>query len=418
MIINRPLTIQEQHHSQKCWRDYIALNATALILSGENVLILLAVGLRIPDALIATIGALTYLSYLVLPIGFRTAAYWGVGKSVKNQCILTSFLCLLIALAGVLPTGAQKLFYISLIGLYLCRSASAAMHFPLLKNITDAETLPKIQANNQIAGAVCSLATNLLVAFLLAHWSGNLVLALLLTAGAIISYLAGLRAAKVIEPNTLKQFAARPVLPQILLALRNQLLRKQLLAGCILNLSLAMMVPINVLAAKRGLNLPNGKIILLATLQTLSAIGGSWCCRLITERYGPRQAILLSFPLIWLLALCWWLIPADTKSFLPLMLPFVTAGLMTVFYTTSLGSYFMLSIPNRLQIGGTFLVYVVTGGFIGALGMILNPLFFKLASCHSWETPITVFRIYFTLCALLQAGGIFALISLPVAKKN
>lgn len=91
---------------------------------------------------------------------------------------------------------------------------------------------------------------------------------------------------------------------------------------------------------------------------------------------------------------------------------------MSVFNSTSLNCYFVESVPNRLQIGGTFLVFVVTGGVTGVLGMMLNPVLLRLANCFTLSNPLMEFRLFYGFCVLLFAGGIFPLLALPEIRKH
>lgn len=420
MILDGELSEEKQHSSQMTYRNFLAAGAAAGACSGEAMLILMAIRLGLPDSLVSCIGALGYLSYLVIPFGFLTAAKYGVGGSIRKQVFATSFLCGGITLSGFLPHGAAALilFAACLVLLYFFRSASTSMLFSLQKSISTEQTLPAMLARNSIAGSAVGLMGSLCLAFLLSVAPGERTLPLIFAGGAVFAWLSAGIIGKIDEPRKLKRFAARPILPQVRLAWADKLMRKQLVVGCLLNLAQVMMLPVNLLAVRRGFGFGDAYSLLLASIQVVTAIAASWLTRHLVLRYGPRNLMLWAYPLIWVLAFYWVFVP-ERPSLLLAAVPFVTAGFMSVSFGTNLANYFMISIPGRLQLGGSFLVFVVTGGLMGALGMLLNSLIFHFVqTAPAGGGTLAPFRLFYGLCGLLFSIWIFVPALLPVKYKE
>jgi hypothetical protein len=84
-------------------------------------------------------------------------------------------------------------------------------------------------------------------------------------------------------------------------------------------------------------------------------------------------------------------------------------------FGTSLENYFLISVPTALQPGGTFLVFVITGGVAGTLGIFINSIIFKIAGAMNIPSgSMELYRFYFTIAGILFAAGIIAPWSLPV----
>ena len=84
-------------------------------------------------------------------------------------------------------------------------------------------------------------------------------------------------------------------------------------------------------------------------------------------------------------------------------------------FGTSLENYFLISVPDALQPGGTFLVFVITGGVAGSLGILINSAIFKIAgSLNIPSGSMELYSFYFTVAGILFAAGIIAPWSLPV----
>ena len=156
--------------------------------------------------------------------------------------------------------------------------------------------------------------------------------------------------------------------------------------------------------------------LLLSMCQLFSAIVCSVLFRYFSTYLGPRRLISYAYPLMWMLCLYWILLPADS-SFIWMFPPFIIAGSMTVFYSTTLGNYFLITIPVQLQIGGTFLVFVITGGIVGVIATCLNPTLLAIAG-HFASSALPMYKFYFTIALFLLIPGIFSTFILPATAKS
>ena len=191
------------------------------------------------------------------------------------------------------------------------------------------------------------------------------------------------------------------------------LMRHQIYVGSLSNIFLAAVVPMNILAVKRGLGTSDSMVILLTALQAVAAVGGSAIVKQITARFGPRKMMIIAYPLVWLLVACWIFMPLNAHPVL-MAVPFVIGGLAMMGMGTPLESYFLITVPENLQLVGTFLVFVVTGGLAGAAGIGMNWSVFKLAEyVISSSDSMSVFRFYYEVMAAIFALGILAPWSLP-----
>ena len=89
-------------------------------------------------------------------------------------------------------------------------------------------------------------------------------------------------------------------------------------------------------------------------------------------------------------------------------------------FGTSLENYFLLTVPKSLQIGGTFLVFVVTGGITGAVGMLMNWGLFKFGYLYlpDGAAGMSIYRFYYLAVGIIFALGILLPYSLPGKKSQ
>ncbi|MBE6368080.1 MAG: MFS transporter [Lentisphaerae bacterium] len=412
MIVERLLNASERRSSQNRLCFYWCFTALGMACCGDAVLPLLAMELGISDAVTSMLGAMNYGCFLLLPLGFWAGGRYGAGRSMYIECAVMALAALLLAGSGAL--ASHWLFFGGLAVYLVSRAANFAMRFSLQQNIAvDAET-PAMLARNYIGMHSCSLIGFLLVSLVLYLFKGGNTMPLVLAAGGVFFFLAGKAIGGVFESESVRRQAAAPVRDQVKKAWQEPLIRQQIYVGCLLNLMLAAVVPVNILSARRGAGADASLVVMLTAVQALAAVSGCVLVRKVTQKFGPRTMMLTGYPLLWMLCLCWIFMP-EQPGWWYLLIPFVLSGILLMAFGTSLENYFLLSVRPDLQIGGTFLVFVVTGGVTGAVGMLMNWLIFKLSAfvLPPDAGSMDVYHFYYSVIGTVFAAGILLPWSLP-----
>jgi MFS family permease len=417
MIVNRQLTEAERDKAAAIYCRYCGSNAATGVLAGLTMQVLVAVSLGMSTAWVSVIGTLNYLSYILLPLGFSFSGKLGVGRNMRLFALVIAVMCFAVALSPLLPKHGVVVFFIAVVIIHCCGSFRDSMVFPLQKNITTDGTILSLLFRAQLFAAVVSLTLSPLLAWGLSRWDNSIALPLLFCAGGGFHLISGQLISRIPEPSILKELAARPVLPQVRKAWGEPLMRKQLLTGTVLNLSLMTMVSVSVVAAKKGCGMDNAQTMALSTIQIVSTIAASYIFKFFTERFGPRKMMIAAYPLLWVLSLYWCLVPSDGCGIGAVVLPFVLGGLLTVILPTALNNYFAITIPNSIQVGGTFLVFTINGGLTSLLGILVNALIFNMTKHCSASDAMLPFRIFYLITGLLFIPGILSVTRLPAKNK-
>ena len=268
-------------------------------------------------------------------------------------------------------------------------------------------------ARNQVAGMVTGMGSTLLITWLLDKYKDNqfFLLPVLFCMAFALYCLCGLNICRVVEPAALKRMTNHKILKQALITWRIPHIRHQIYVGSAMNLWIAMIPSINIIAMKKCFGFSDSNIMLFGFVQTISVIVASALYKNITLRFGPAKVLVGICPLIWVLSLYWIFIPGEISLWAALP-PFILTGAISSTISTGLGNYFSNTVSNVYQVGGTFWVFVITGGLVGLVGMIMNPILLKSIEFVTKSDGIAMYRGFFIITAILFAGLIFAPISL------
>lgn len=401
-----PEEYDPQRRNRKVYLAFAAYGAASFAICGESLLVLIAIHFGFGDTFCSVLGAFLYLSYLVLPAGYYFAAGIGVARSIAFQTMITvlgsclMFLAVLVfpqsgRTAGILLTAGTVLFFFA-------KSSGSAMLLPLQANISDDRNRPRMLGKIAACSNIAALLTTLAIALILHLFESSWSYPVLLGGGSLLGMLSALSILKIREPPVLRKIAGYPVLQQILLGWREPIIRKQLALGCYLNLSLIMLIPVEMLMVKQGMGLTDAQVTTLWAVKVTASIAAAPVWSFLTQRFGSSKVCAGAILLIPLLCLFWGLTPLPQLENL-VFLPFLTSGVMIVFYSNSLLDFFMKSVKSYKQQGGALLVMVITGGVAGLLGIGLNALLFEILEkfLAIQENTQEFYRSYFLIAAVL-----------------
>ena len=140
MILKHPLSPEEKKTSQINYNLFSAVNGASYMCLGETVIILFAVKLHAPNILIAVIGAMMYLGFLLLPLGVIRTGQVGAARSQADFWVCRNIAALLVAASAFLvlvyPTLAMAVLLLGSFLFYGFRAAGVVMSQPLIGDIT------------------------------------------------------------------------------------------------------------------------------------------------------------------------------------------------------------------------------------------------------------------------------------------
>ncbi|MDD7752298.1 MAG: MFS transporter [bacterium] len=418
MIYDRPLTDEQRRVSQLNYNLFNIVNGASYMCLGETVIILFAVKLHAPNVIVAVIGSMLFLGFLLLPLGVVRTAQVGAARSQADFWVCRNVAALLIAVSALIQPLSQYLAWgLLLLGSFLFygfRAAGVVMSQPLIGDITNNMDRARLIARSTGLFYVSGLVAMVTISLILGHYDSLWVLVGIIVAGACCGVTASTFVRKIDETSAIRRSAQAPLFPQLKTAFFDSTLRRQICAGFMVNLAIIMMAPIAILTMKRGYGVSDTQAILFSIVQFASSIAATQISGKITEKIGPRKVAIYSYMLIFPICLFWLFAPAAVSSVWMwglFALPFILIGAMMVSAQNAMVHYFLMAVPKERQVASSMFISVVTGAAAGVTGMFVAGGLLKLAE-RFLGSGLPMYRAYFVAAGVLFLAGLTQVVRL------
>jgi hypothetical protein len=237
-------------------------------------------------------------------------------------------------------------------------------------------------------------------------------LGFLMIFGGILHLFAGTAYYTMGDIPQIREDARRFAIGNLREAIKDKAIRGLLVSGTIMDLFLCMAPPMCILAARNGAGCTPSELMILNTVTVCSAISATWFYKYLTLHFGTRRCMIWTAPLLVIQSLFWWFVPEGAPWFC-FIFPFIIMGASSIFISTSQANYFTVTAPPHLVVPGTILIYLTNGALAGILGMILNPLLHNIIWAMPETSPMTHYRIFLSVGAVIFLIGFPAILLLP-----
>lgn len=413
MLLHRQLNDSEMCLSRRNYIIYNIINGFSYMCLGETVILLFAVNLGCSDTVIAILGSMIFWGFLMLPLGKLMTAHCGAAASQANFWVLRNLAALIVA--GAAPAAlyisqltAAILLIIGSFLFYGFRAAGVVMSQPLV-----GEICPKEQQGSFIFKSWCGfyssgLVALILISLLLRYNSSTWMLFSVVITGTMAGLISSDFVRRIKESGEIMESARQSLKTAVKNALVNKDVVRQMIAGMCCNTVAIMLIPISMLALKRGYGISDSSALICSLVQYLSSIFICMHLGKMADRYGSIKIILVNYYILYLIPAFWLLVP-DKCYWFVVWFPFLLAPCGLVACPVGLQQYFLRTVPKEQQIAASMVISVATGVASGILGSTLSALFLKTAHLlNDSGEVLTGYRIYFAgVLLLLPLLGIF-----------
>ncbi|MBO4345177.1 MAG: MFS transporter [Victivallales bacterium] len=421
MIIKGEFTDALRRQSHRYFYLYSFLNGISYMCLGETVVMLLAVQLDCPDYIVAAIGAMIYVSYILLPLGKLVASHIGAAPSQAFFWVLRNCAALFVASSalwnhyGHHGTAVAVLLAGTFV-FYSCRAAGCVMIVPLIGNITTKETRESfigLQAMLFYASELVALVGIFL--YLNSH-TGIWPIAALICTGAVFGFTSAYFIKNIHETDELKKTARDSFFRSIKENLRNHDIRQLLVVHTAVNMAISMVCPVVVLTLKRGYGLSDKDTLLYTVMQMVGSILFAKLAGNLAKKIGNRRAFILSYAQGILLCIYWIVCPSKAL-FLFIAPAFLVIGSFKVTTENTYIGYFLTKVSPKRQVNASIMISTVAGYCGGIIATFISGLILdKLLAYFSFSDPLLKYKCYFAIAAVIVAPCIWPLLRLSKDK--
>ncbi|MBR5078812.1 MAG: MFS transporter [Victivallales bacterium] len=401
MIFEFPLTAEQRQTSQLNYCRYCMINGASYMCLGETVVVLFATKLEASNTVIAVIGAMLFLGYLMLPLGVLRTRQVGAAQTQADFWVCRNCAAVMVASSALIALYSKHLavgwLLLNCFLFYGCRAAGLVMAQPLIGDITTNDDRAKLLGDSNARfyiAAVCSLVT---VSVILHYNDSISVLSCIIVAGAFLGVTSSVFIRKIHETSSLRESARQPQLPLLHVAIHDSCIRKQIWAGIAINLGSIMLASLSVATLKRGYHVSDTHAIIFSTVQFAAAIIGSKLTAPIAKRFGAKLLFIFSFLLVFPVCLFWLAMPSSfAMPWLKVLLfiPFFLIGAYSALSNSAIVYYFLQTVPKDHQVIGTMFIHVTTGVTASLIGMLASGAIIR--SCeYFFGDGIAMFKSYF-----------------------
>lgn len=416
MILGRQLTAAERRRSQNLYCAFNFVNGMSYMCLGEGVLVLFAAQLGAPNAVVSLLGAMLYVGYAMLPLGVLRTAQRGAAVCQADFWVARNAAALLTASAaavwGVSPHVSWAMLIAGAFIFYGCRAAGSVLFTPLLGDVSTEEEAAGVIGRTTGFFNVSAVVAIAAVTAVTHFWNGRVALAAIIVTGAVLGTGASFFVRGMKETGAIRDAARGPLLRGMREALRRRSLRRLSLDWFLLNLAIIMLLPMSMLALKRGCGFGDSKAMLCACAEFAAGILASFACGPLCRAFGSRSVLAVSALGLAAVPVAWLFFPATGPSALVcgIALFFWLGGLYYAIYNAT-GAAFLEACPDkRDQVAGSVAVNLISGAGAGVVGSGLGAWLVTKSAQWAASLPGSIldgeigpFRLYFLLTLPLLA---------------
>ena len=411
MILGRPLDSAERRFSQRNFLRFSFVNGASYMCLGENILVLFAAQLGCPNAVAALLGAVVYVGFLMLPLGVKVTARRGAAGSQADFWTVRNVAALFAACAWFAArhsvSAASAILVAGAFVFHSCRWAGAVLQTPLIGDISAADEAPTVIGRQQALFNASAVATLAIVTLCTTVWHGPGAFAAIIAVGACFGFASAGFLRGVRESGALRDAARAPLWHGIAAAARVPVLRRFALVRFLEFLLNMTLLPIAVLALKRGCGYSVAQTLACTAVQYVAGSALSVASGPLCRRFGSwRVIVAVALGYLAAPALLAAMLPSS-PSILPGLAIFFWLGAVYFVMSNALWSFFLEACPEKsAQVPASAAIFFASGVGAGLLGSALST--WLVTATESWASRLVLpafagtaghFRLYF-LCLL------------------
>lgn len=415
------LTPSQRRDAQRRLLRFFTLNGIVIPCVLENIMLLWALQNGLGPAHVAVLSAFWMLSMPMMIFGKRLSGAIGPTRAWSMAWwIRYLFVLLMLPAPWLRETPLEPLISplltICVFGLFSMRSIGMVNSVPVMGEATTRDDQGSFQAAASMRANISYFLTLAAIIGVL-RWRETIVVYQgILLFGSVLGILSARMLLRLPEMDGLRRSAHVSIGAVIGHIRGGLLLRRLTVAWCAAFTATALIVPIAMLAVKRGYHVPDDTALFFTLLELAGAILAATSLAVIADHTGPRPILVLGMGLFWVTTAFWAFAP---NAFLPVAVgaAFLVGGIARHSIVLALNHYLLAATETRERIGVSLVMQMLSGGVSGLAGMVIA------GGTIRWLTPrfasgseLGLYRTYYRLVLLLLPGLTLLVWRLPKLK--
>lgn len=255
----------------------------------------------------------------------------------------------------------------------------------------------------------------MIVIWLLKHWDRLVTYQFLIGVGCVVGLFTAWVLTTIPESERPRLTARRPVGQSLRKLLRPGAQRSLLIAWCAGFTSVAVIIPVAILATKEGYALTDYAALVYSVMLVVGSIVAAFGNSVIADHVGPRPLVILYLAGYFLVCLFWGLAPAALAP-LPVALSFFVAGFCKQGLLVGLGHYFLALVDEDDRVGTGLLVRMFSGFAAGLAGAVFGGGLLHVLGRMDLS-GLDIYRWYFRIMFVGLIPLLVAMVRLPRLKE-
>ncbi|MCA1809725.1 MAG: hypothetical protein LC725_09800, partial [Lentisphaerae bacterium] len=293
------LTEDQRTEAQRLLMRFFLINGIVVTCVMENILLLWALQNDLSAAHVAVITTFSMLTMPMMLAGKRISAALGLARAWSLAWFYRYFFVLAMLPAPWLRGTAMApvapwLITICIFGLFSMRSIGMVNNLPIIGGITTRDDQGSFQAKVTLRSySTYFVGTGCLVGLL--HWRDTpATFQIILLCGSLLGMYSASLLRRLPELDDSRDAARVGLLKIIRHMLQSVTLRRLAAGWCGTAVATALIVPIAMLAVKRGYNVPDNTALFFTLLELAGSIVAAYALTVIADHTGPRPILILS----------------------------------------------------------------------------------------------------------------------------
>lgn len=404
------LTPSQQEIGLKRYLWFTRINALSFGCLADNILILFAIKIGADDFLIGMLASFFYLTMPFMFLGKQLVGSKGAARTYAISWIFrNASATLMIAVPIVIekfdPTVGLSVLTLSSFGFFSFRSMGLTANTPIIGEITNKSNRGHYISQMWLHFNLSYLFIMTMIILILRQSEQLYIFQVIIAFGS----LTGMISASIIYrvPETQNTFISgkKPIKSSISYVWQQSSTRKLFFAWIATVVIVMLIVPFSMVALKKGYKISDDNALLFALFQIFGAIAASFLNRIVLDRVGPRPMLILYVLGLWVTSFLWIIAPLKLILFHPIVI-FLLTGACRAGAMTSLGHYFLATVPGEERVGANMVIEMISGAIGGVVGTFIGGGLLKILPAYDF-IGLHLYRCYFLIILLIMVPLLF-----------